>query len=56
MNIVKTNQLQCQKPNLVLIAIKTIWPSKKLNYQRFGPFTIMKQINVVAFSSNSQIP
>jgi len=29
--------------------IKTAQPLKKLDYQRLGPFTIMKQINVVAF-------
>jgi hypothetical protein len=29
--------------------IKAAQPLKKLDYQRLGPFTIMKQINVVAF-------
>jgi hypothetical protein len=29
--------------------IETTRPSKKLNYQKFGLFTIMKQINTMAF-------
>jgi hypothetical protein len=29
--------------------IKTIWPSKKFDYQKFGSFTIVKEINIVAF-------
>jgi hypothetical protein len=29
--------------------MKTFQPLKKLDYQRFGPFTIMEQIHFVAF-------
>jgi len=29
--------------------IKTIWLLEKLDYQRFGPFTIVKHINTMAF-------
>jgi hypothetical protein len=38
------NQLALQQKH-----IKTIWPLEKLEYQKLGPFTITKQINIVAF-------
>jgi hypothetical protein len=44
MNIVRNNQVWLWWQN-----IKTTRPSTKLDYQRLGRFTIMKQINVVAF-------
>jgi hypothetical protein len=51
MRIVEINQISRLKMKFSFDnkILKTIWSLEKLDYQRLGSFTIVKQINIVAF-------
>jgi hypothetical protein len=51
MNIVKTNQISRLEIKFGFDdkTSRQYQPSKKLDYQKLGPFTIVKQINTMVF-------